>query len=159
MIIRQAELCRQLVTDIDEHRVRLQEPCVDARSPVMQARIALPTHVSLMGIPAMRPIDLDAFGRLDGYIDLRPQDRGTAECRMSFCAQASVRFMCMCVIVACPSAGFVPPSVAVLCPEAHGVTTAWTSVVAYMVEQGLAKSLYPACSLGLRASVQAWSQS
>jgi hypothetical protein len=105
MIIRQAELCRQLVTDIAEHWVRLQEPFVDARSPVMPACIALPTHVSLMGIPAMRPIDLNAFGRLAEYIEPRLQNRGTAECRMSFCAQTTVRFMCSSDIVARPAWG------------------------------------------------------
>lgn len=144
MIIRQAELCRQLVTDIAEHSVRLQEPFVDARNPVVPACIALPAHGSLMGIPAMRPIDLDAFGRLAEYIDPRLQNRGTAACRMSFCARTTVRFMCLSVIVACPSVGFVLPSLAVLCPEAHGFTTAWTSVVADTVEWGLAKSLEPA---------------
>jgi hypothetical protein len=159
MIIRQAELCRQLVTDIAEHRVRLQEPCVDARSPIMPACIALPAHVSLMGIPAMRPIDLEAFGRLAEYIDPRLQNRGTAECRTSFFAQRTVRLMCMSVIVACPSVRFVLPSLAVLCPEAHGFTTAWTSVVADTVEWRLAKSLDPAWNPRLRASVQVWSQS
>jgi hypothetical protein len=159
MIIRQPELCRQLVTDIAEHRVRLQEPFADARSPLMPACMELPAHVSPMGIPAMRRIDLDAFGRLPEYIDPHLQNRGTAECRMSFFAQRTVRLMCMSVIVACPWVRFVLPSLAVLCPEVHGVTTGRPSVVANTVERGLAKSLDPTWSQHLRASVQVWSQS
>jgi exodeoxyribonuclease V gamma subunit len=159
MIIRQAELCRQLVTDTAEHRVRLQEQCVDARTPITLACIELPVHASLMGISAMPPISLEVFGRLAEYIDSDLQNRGIAECPRSFFAQTTVRFMCISVMVACLRLRFVLPALVVLGLEAHGFTTAWISVVANVLERGLAKSLDPAWSLCLRASVHVWSQS
>jgi exonuclease V gamma subunit len=80
MIIRQAELCRQLVTDTAEHLGRLHEQGVDARSPVMPPCIELPAHVSLTGMSAMTPISLEVFGPPAEYIGLHMQNRGTAEC-------------------------------------------------------------------------------
>jgi hypothetical protein len=159
MIIRQVDSCRRLVTETLEHRVDLQEQFVVARSPIMLACIELPAHVSLMGISAMPPISLEVFGRLAEYIDFHLQNRGIAKCPTSFLAQTTVRFMCMSVIVAWPRLRFVLSALAVLGLEAHGFTTAWTSVVANKLERGLAKSLDPAWSLYLRASVQMWSQS
>jgi hypothetical protein len=156
MIIRQAELCCQLVTDTAEHWGRLQERCVDARTPITLACIELPVHVSLMGISAMPPISLEVFGRLAEYIDPHLQNRGIAECPRSFFVQTTVRFMCMCVIVACPRLRFVFP--VALCLEAHGFTTAWTTVAANVLERGLAKSLDPAWSPRLRTAVHVWSQ-
>jgi hypothetical protein len=156
MTIRQAELCRRLVDDIAEHRVCLHEQGVDARSTVMPACIELPAHVSLMGISAMPPISLEVFGRLAEYIDPHLQNRGIAECPRSFFAQTTVRFMCMSVIVAYPRLRFVLP--VALCLEAHGFTTAWTTVAANVLERGLAKSLDPAWSPRLRTSVHVWSQ-
>jgi Exodeoxyribonuclease V, gamma subunit len=159
MIIRQAELCRQLVTDIAEHRVRLQEQCVDACTPVMPACIELPARVSLMGISAMPPISLDAFGCLAEYIDLHLQNRGAGECPTTFFAQTTLRSMCMSVIVACPRMRVVLPALVVLGLEARGFKTAWTSMVATELERCLAKSLDLSWSLSPRASVQVWSQS
>jgi hypothetical protein len=159
MTIRQAELCRRLVDDIAEHRVCLHEQGVDARSTVMPACIELPAHVSLMGISAMPPIHLDACGRLAEYIDLHLQNQGIAKGLTSFFAQTAVRFMCISVMVACLRLRFVLPALVVLGLEAHGFTTAWISVVANVSERGLAKSLDPAWSLCLRASVHVWSQS
>ena len=101
MIIRQAELCRRLVTDIAEHRVCLHEQDVDARSRVMPPCMKLPAHVSVMGISAMPPIYCDACGRLAEYIDLHLQNQGIAKGPTSFFAQTIVRFTCTSVIVAC----------------------------------------------------------
>jgi hypothetical protein len=159
MIIRQAELCRQLVTETLEHRVDLQEQFVTARSPITLARVELPAHVSLMDISAMPPISLEGFGRLAEYIDLPLQNRRTAECPTSFFAQKTVRFMCMSVIVAWPRLRFVLAALVVLGLEAHGFTTAWTSMVANELERSLAKSLESAWSLCLRASIHVRSQS
>jgi hypothetical protein len=159
MIIRQAELCCQLVTDTAEHWGRLQKRCVDARTPITLAYIELPVHVSLMSISAMPPISLEVFGRLAEYIDPHLQNRGIAESPRSFFAQTTVRFMCVSVMVACLRLRFVLPALVVLGLEAHGFTTAWTPVVADMLERGLAKPLEPVWSLCLAASVQRWSQS
>ena len=157
MIIRQAELCRRLVTDIAEHRVCLHEQGVDACSSVMPPRMKLPAHVSVMDISAMPPIYLDACGRLAEYIDPHMPNHRIAKGPTPLFAQTTVRFMCMSLIVACPRLRFVLP--VALCLEAHGFTTAWTTVAANVLERGLAKSLDPAWSLCLRASVHVWSQS
>jgi hypothetical protein len=159
MIIRQVDSCRRLVTETLEHRVDLQEQFVVARSPIMLACIELPAHVSLMGISAMPPISLEVFGRLAEYIDFHLQNRGIAKCPTSFFGQKTVRFMGMSVIVAWPRLRFVLPALVALGLEAHGFTTAWTPVVADMLEWGLAKPLEPVWSLCLAASVQMWSQS
>jgi hypothetical protein len=159
MIIRQAALCRQLVTDTAEHGGRLQEQGVDARTPITLACIELPVHVSLMGISALPPSSLEVFGRLAEDSDPHLQNRGIAECPRSFFAQTTVRFMCISVMVACLRLRFVLPALAVLGLEAQGFTTAWIAVVANVLERGLAKSLDPAWSLCLRASVHVWSQS
>jgi hypothetical protein len=158
MIIRQAELCRQLGIDTAEHWGRLLEQGVDARTPITLACIELPVHVSVMGITAMPPISLEVFGRLAEYSDPHLQNQGIAKGLTSFFAQTAVRFMCISVMVACLRLRFVLPALVVLGLEAHGFTTAWIAMVANVLERGLAKSLDPAWSLCLRASVQVWSQ-
>jgi hypothetical protein len=159
MIIRQAELCRQLVTDTAEPWGRLHEQGVDARSPVMPPCIELPAHVSLMGISAMPPIYLDACGRLAEYIDLHLQNQGIAEAPTSFFAQTTGRSMCMSVIVACSRLRLVLPALMALCLKAYAFATAWTTMVTDMLERVLATPSDPAWGLYLRASVQVWSQS
>jgi hypothetical protein len=158
MIIRQADSCRRLVTETPEHRVGLQERFVDARSPITLARVELPARVSLKGFSAMLPVSPEVFGRLAEYFDFHLQNRGIAKCPTSFLAQKTVRFMCMSVIVAWPRLRFVLPALVVLGLEAHGFTTAWTTVAANVLERGLAKSLDPAWSPHLRTSVHVWSQ-
>jgi hypothetical protein len=149
MIIRQAELCRRLVTDIAEHRVCLHEQGVDARSRVMPPCMKLPAHVSVMGISAMLPSTPMSSGV---WMSASVSTCSTGELlgvRPSLFAQTTARFMCMSVIVACTRLRFVLPALVVLCLQAHGFTTAWTAVVAEMLERGSAKSLDPAWSLCL----------